>query len=675
MEQPRSLDVPGLVFGGDYNPEQWPEEKWREDVRLMNLAGVNLVTVGVFSWGRLEPREGVFDFEWLDRVLDLLHAHGIKADLATATASPPAWLVRAHPEMLPVDAFGTRLEFGSRQSYCPSSPVWREQSVRLCRMMATRYKDHPALAMWHVSNEYGDELSRCWCPTSAQAFRKWLQVRYRTIDALNEAWGTCVWSQIYASFEQIEPPRATPGPGNPSQRLDFERFSSDALVQLFDDEAAVLREVTPGVPVTTNFMGVCPGVDYWELAAREDIVSNDAYPDPADDDSGFGAGFGYSFMRSAKRGPWLLLESAPSAVNWRDVNVPKTTARRRLDAMQAIAHGSEGVMYFQWRQARQGAEQHHSAMVGHRGEASRTFHDTRSLGAELAALADVRGTTVHAEAAMIVDWDSWWASSALESLPSQRLAWAEQARRWHQAAAMLGVAVDIVRAEGPFDPYRVVLIPGLYLATPAQAAALTRFVETGGTLLVGGFSGVVDETETVHSGGPPGPLRNLLGVEIDEPWPLSDGATGAVELDDAAFATHLWHESIVAAAGTAVLARYRGGPLDGRPALTEHACGQGQARYLSCVLDDAGLSTVLQAALARAGVVVREAPSRVEVVTRTDGQADYTFWLNHSEQEQTLDTPAGAIDVLRGIPLASSTTVAAMDVLIARSPIRSEGSQ
>ena len=659
MSKSRSLDIAGLVFGGDYNPEQWPEEVWLDDVRLMNAAGVNLVSLGVFSWSKLEPAPERFDFGWLDRVLDLLYAHGIKADLATATASPPPWLVRAHPEMLPVDASGVRLEFGSRQTYCPSSPVWRENTVRLCTKMAKRYGDHPALAMWHVSNEYGDELSRCWCPASANAFRQWLRRRYLTIDALNAAWGATVWSQIYTDFGQIEPPRATTGPGNPAQRLDFLRFSSDELLGLFSAEVEVLRELTPDVPVTTNFMGISPGTNYWQFAGREDIVSDDAYPDPADADSGYGAGFGYSFMRSAKNQPWLLLESAPSAVNWRDVNVPKTSARRRLDAMAAIAHGSDGVMYFQWRQARQGPERFHSAMVGHRGEASRTFQDSLRLGAELAALAPLKGTTVRARVAMVVDWDSWWASSAPECLPSQRLSWAEQARAWHKAATMLGVTVDMVPAEGPFDGYVALLIPGLFLVTKAQAEAITAYAESGGRVLVGCFSGVVDETNSVHHGGAPGPLRQLLGVEVDEFWPLADGETGVFKWGADAFAVSLWQEALEGDARG--LSHYEGGPLDGRPAMTEN----GRARYLSCVLDDAGLVAVLRAFLADAGLPVRQTASPIERITRTDGQTDYTFWLNHAEAPQLVETPAGAVDMLTGQCLGPTTTIAAGDVLIA----------
>ena len=526
---PRSIRLDALAYGGDYNPDQWPESVWAEDARLMVEAGVNLVTLPVFSWPLLEPRPGEYDFAGLDRVIDLLWEHGIRIDLATATATPPAWLVREHPEVLPWNVDGVRLEFGSRQSYCPSSPIFREAALRLTRTLAERYGEHPALALWHVSNEYGDHVSRCWCPESARHFRRWLRDRYETIDGLNEAWGTSCWGQHYLDFDQIEPPRTATGPINPAELVDFERFSSDALLELFQSEIDVLREVTPDIAVTTNFMSLFRELDYWDFADAEDLVTDDAYPDPADPDAHIGAALNYGLMRSLKDGrPWLLLEQAPSAVSWREVNVPKAPGQMRVGSMQAIAHGSDGVLFFQWRQAKFGPEKFHSAMLGHRGERSRTFQEAKALGAELKSLAPIRGTRVRASVALVADWDSWWGVTEPESLPSVRLDWLQEARAWHAAAYALGQPVDVARAAGPYGEHRVLLVPNLYATTPEQADALTAFVDAGGQLVVGPFSGVVDHREQVHDGGAPGPLRDLLGVEVDEWWPLADGQTGTV---------------------------------------------------------------------------------------------------------------------------------------------------
>ena len=274
--------LPTLAFGGDYNPEQWPSQVWEDDVRLMREAGVNLVTVGVFSWALLERSPGEFSFDWLDEVIDLLHAAGIKVDLATATASPPPWLSRRHPEMLPVRADGTTLWPGGRQAFCPSSPVYREHALRLCRAMAERYGGHEALALWHVSNELGCHNALCYCDVSAQAFRDWLVARYGEIDRLNDAWGTAFWSQHYASFDEVLPPRVAPNFPNPTQQLDFRRFSSDQLLANFVAERDVLRELSPSVPVTTNFMVMhkVRDMDYFAWAPEVDLVSNDHYVRP-----------------------------------------------------------------------------------------------------------------------------------------------------------------------------------------------------------------------------------------------------------------------------------------------------------------------------------------------------------------------------------------------------------
>jgi beta-galactosidase len=238
----------GLAYGGDYNPEQWPEETWADDVRRMREAGVNLVTVGVFSWALLEPADGTYEFGWLDRVLDLLHENGIAVDLATATASPPPWFSTAHPETLPVAPDGTRLWPGGRQAWCPSSPVFRAKAVALVDQLAKRYAEHPALVLWHVSNELGCHNAHCYCDVSAIAFRRWLRRRYGTLEELNRAWGTTFWSQRYGEWDEVLPPRTTPAVPNPTHALDFARFSSDELLDHYRAERDVLRRISPGVP-------------------------------------------------------------------------------------------------------------------------------------------------------------------------------------------------------------------------------------------------------------------------------------------------------------------------------------------------------------------------------------------------------------------------------------------
>ncbi|MFF4992456.1 beta-galactosidase [Streptosporangium saharense] len=645
--------VSGLLFGGDYNPEQWPEHVWDEDVRLMAEAGVNMATVAVFSWSRLEPRPGEYDFGWLDRVMDLLHANGVAADLATATATPPPWLVREHPEVLPVDAAGTRLDFGSRQSYCPSSPVFHAATVRLARAMAERYRDHPALAMWHIGNEYADHTLECFCEESAGHFRRWLRERHGSIDGLNAAWGTSCWGQHYTAFEQVNPPRKAPGPVNPAQVLDWRRFCSDALLECFELEKAVLREVTPDVPVTTNFMSVLHGLDYWKWAGAEDVVSDDAYPDPADPTSHVTVALSYDLMRSLRRQPWILLEQASSAVSWREVNVPKPPGMMRLHSLQAVAHGADGAMFFQWRQAKYGPEKFHSALLPHGGTASRGWRDTLALGADLRRLAEVAGTPTEAHVALVLDWDSWWGLEAPESMPSNRLRLKELLQAWYGPLHASGVAVDLVPPLGELSGYRVVIAPNLYMCTEEQAAWLGAFP---GHLVVGPFSGVVDPDDQVHEGGAPGPLRGLLGVTVDEFWPLPDGTLQPLRLGGRAVPARTWAEWL-RVEDAEVLARYEGGDLDGQAAITR----RGRATYLGCLPED--VTPVLREVLAAAGVEpVATVPEGVEATRR----GDHLFLLNHTKDPVKVDLAEPGTDLLTGRDLNGLTEIPGRDALVLR---------
>ena len=313
-----SRKLPKLFYGGDYNPEQWSEEVWLDDMRLMKKAGVNLVSVGIFSWALLQPNEDTYRFEWLDKLLNLLAENGIYVDLATATAAQPAWLSQKYPDVLPVDEKGNRYSYGSRQSYCPNSPVYRRLGMKLVRKLAERYQNHPALALWHINNEYACHTSICYCDTCAEAFRDWLREKYCSIEKLNEAWGTNFWSQHYYDWNEIIPPRHTSTFPNPSQVLDYKRFMSDSLLQCYRGEYQTLKSVTPDIPVTTNFMVDFKPLDYFKWAREIDVISWDSYPDPEPLTQPVVAAFNHDLMRSLKNGqPFILMEQAPNQVNWR----------------------------------------------------------------------------------------------------------------------------------------------------------------------------------------------------------------------------------------------------------------------------------------------------------------------------------------------------------------------
>lgn len=624
-----------LRYGGDYNPEQWPEEVWHEDVRLMREAGVNFVTVGVFSWALLEPSDGVFDFAWLDRVLDLLHENGIGVDLATATASPPAWLTTAHPEILPEDENGVRRWPGSRQQYSPTSPIYRRHAVRLVRAMAERYGAHPAVEMWHINNEYGCHTNLDYSDDAAAAFRDWLRDRYDSIDALNAAWGTRFWSQVYTSFEQILPPRVAPNFRNPTQLLDFRRFSSDALLECFLLEKAVVREISPHIPVTTNFIGAFKPVDYWSWAPHVDVVSDDNYADPGDPRSPMLAAFSRDLMRSLGSGrPWILMEQATSHVQWRRTNLRKRSGQMRALSLQAVSRGADGINFFQWRQSASGAEKFHSAMLPHSGTDTRIWRSVVELGERLHDLASVAGGTLEAQVAVVLDWESWWAVEA--GAHPQTLDYLETVHSWYEALYSLNVAVDIVHPEADLDGYRVVLAPQLYVLGAEGGDNLARFVENGGSLLVTYYSAIVDRDDRAHLGGYLGALRSVLGIRIEEfaPLPLGgDGSTIDVAGDHLdTFSGTIWSEFVTVDTAD-ILATFATDDLAGSAAVTRNGYGSGRAWYVatqppatairaivSRVLGDAGVDPVLSGL--PAGVEAQKRGGVLFVINQTDGDVE-----------------------------------------------------
>ncbi|MFF7276893.1 beta-galactosidase [Streptomyces griseorubiginosus] len=670
MTTARRLRLPGIAYGGDYNPEQWPEEVWIEDVRLMREAGVNMVSVNIFSWALLEPREGEFDFSRLDRILALLHENGIAADLATPTAAPPAWFFRKHPEALPVDKDGRGLSYGSRQTFCPSSPAYREAALRVARALGERYADHPAVVMWHIHNEYGCHNAECYCDTSAEAFRRWLRDRYGDLAALNDAWGTTFWSQWYYDWDEVIPPRATGAVPNPTHQLDWRRFCSDEQLSLYTAERDVLREASADIPATTNFMVnfSIEALDYWRWAPELDVVSNDHYLRSTDPESQIDVALSGDLVRSMAGGPWLLMEHSTGAVNWQPVNRAKDPGEMRRNALAHVAHGADGIAFFQWRAAKAGAEQWHSAMLPHAGTDSQIWRDVVRLGADLGALAEVRGSTTAAQVAVVWDWNARWALEQ-PSQPSGELRFVDLVRDWYRPLWHAGVAVDFVQPDADLSSYRLVLVPSLYLVDDAGAANLTGFAERGGTLAVGFHSGAVDANCHVRLGGYPGAFRDVLGVSTDELFPLLPGETrhltGAVP--EGASAT-LWSER-VRLSGAEAVAAYGDGPLAGGPAVTRHASGAGTAWYLATRPDPATLDALLTRIVEEAGVqpVLAGLPTGLEAVRRTGADAAYLFLIDHGGSGA--EVPAEGVELLTGKDVGGWVTVPPGGVAVVREPL------
>ncbi|GAA2363371.1 beta-galactosidase [Streptomyces carpaticus] len=656
-----------LAYGGDYNPEQWPEETWQEDIALMREAGVTMVSVGIFSWAKLEPSPGRYEFGWLDRLLDLLHTAGIRADLATPTVVPPAWFYRAHPEALPVSREGVRLAFGSRGAICHSSPAYQEAAAGITRALAERYGTHPAVAMWHVHNEYGVPVLECYCDVSAAHFRRWLAGRYGTLDALNAAWGTAFWGQAYGDWEEINPPRLTPTTCNPAQRLDFARFASDSALDNFRRERDLLHELSPGVPVTTNFMvspTQCDTIDYWAWAREVDIVTNDHYLVAEDDRNHINLSMAADLSRSVGGGkPWLLLEHSTSGVNWQTRGIAKRPGEMARNSLAHVARGSEGAMFFQWRASRSGAEKFHSAMVPHAGTDSRIWREVVALGGHLGALEPVRGTRTVADAAIVWDWQSWWAQK-LEWRPSEDLDTRERAEAVYAALFDRHLTVDFAHPEADLSRYPLVVVPALYLMTAEAGKNLRRYVEGGGTLVVCYFSGIVDEHDAVHPGPHPGALREVLGLTVEEFQPLRAGEQVTLEGPDGHRLTaDVWAETVVAR-GAEPVWTYADGPAAGCPAITRHELGEGTAWYVSARLDTAGLDTVLAAAGLDADIAPREElPRDVEVVCREGEGGRYLFVINHTDADTEV-TAGDGTELLTGTRVTAALPVPAGGVRV-----------
>lgn len=662
-----------LWFGGDHNPEQWPEEVRVQDMGLMRQAGVNLVTLGVFSWALLEPREGEFDFAGLDRELDRLSEAGVGVALATPTASPPPWLGLAYPDAMPVTADGVRLTHGSRDTYDVTSPSYRAACDRIVRALADRYSAHPALRLWHVHNEYGT-----WTHSAHadRAFRVWLQHRHGDLDTLNEAWTTAFWGRHYSAWDQIQTPRATQYLANPAHVLDFRRFLSDAMFDHYLAQRTILKAANPDVPVTTNlaFGGWVP-VDPWRWAEHLDLVAVDDYPSGTDAEAATQTAFAADLARSyaarvpGEGRPWLLMEQAAGVVYTSGRTVAKNPGEIVRHSLSHVARGSRGAMFFQWRASRGGSEQWYSGMVPHAGPDSRIFREVRELGALLPRIAEAADAGVPVDAAVTWDPESWWAMDA-SSLPDTGLDYLEAVRQVHRVLWRAGRVVDFVRPDQPLPNVPLLVVPSLYLLSDAATRHLTEYVEHGGTLLVTPFSGIADEHATVRTGGYPGTLRDLLGVRVEEHRPAPDDVVTDTDLGP----VHGWTE-VVHPTGAEVVARYRSHPVEGAPVLTRRRQGAGSAWYLSARLDDAALGALLAgigpkatAADLRPGTTGTTDEPRVELVPREAGGHRWVFVLNHTDVPYRVDLTTsglapGAVDLVTATA-AEDLTIPARGVAV-----------
>jgi len=666
--------LPRFLHGGDYNPEQWTPEVWQEDMRLMKLANVNVASVGIFSWVSLQPAPDRYEFGWLDTIMDSLAVNGVYAALATPSAAHPAWLSHLHPEVLRVDASGRRHAHGNRVNFCPNSTVYREACADIARRLSERYKDHPALLLWHVSNEYS---GYCYCEKCASAFRKWLRARYGSLDELNKRWWTAFWGHTYTDWLQVEPPCDHGERSIPALIVDYSRFGNQSLLDCYLNEARVLRDVTPGVPVTTNMMGTCYTTDYRQWAPHVDVIAWDCYPSLRGDIAW--TAFNHDLMYGLKCAPgapagqpFLLMEQTPSTQNWQTINALKRPGQMRLWSYLAVAHGSDSVMYFQWRRGRGGCEKLHGAVVEHAGhESTRVFQEVSALGQELALLEDhVLGAAVEARVAIIFDWENWWTLENTSG-PIRDKKYCETVFKHYRALWRRNVPAAIVGTDADLSAYSIVIAPMLYMVRRDWAEKVERFVQAGGRFVTTCLSGWVDETDLAYPGGYPGPLRRVTGVWVEETDALFEDQRNRIIMKHPFGPCRGEYVcgrlcDLMHAETATVLATYGEDFYAGWPALTESQFGDGYAYYIGTDPEPDFLLHFCRTLCADAGVPpVLEGPAGVEVRRRSQKDRSFLFILNHSDDVARVNLPDRRYkDMLTGQDVTGTVALPGFDVRI-----------
>ncbi|MEC0138115.1 beta-galactosidase [Paenibacillus macerans] len=666
--------LPKIWYGGDYNPEQWGPETWQEDERMFKLAGIDVATVNVFSWAMLQQDEDTYDFSFLDATIDRLYKSGVHVCLATSTGAHPAWMARKYPDVLRVDVQGRKRRFGGRHNSCPNSPAYRKYSEKLAGLLAERYKDHPGLLIWHVSNEYG---GYCYCDNCAAAFRTWLKERYGTLDEVNRAWNTRFWGHTFYDWEDIVVPNELSEEWNGNRTnfqgisLDYRRFQSQSLLDCYKLEYEAIKKYTPDIPVTTNLMGFYPELDYFEWAKYMDIVSWDNYPSL--DTPVSHTAMTHDLMRGLKSGaPFMLMEQTPSQQNWQPYNSLKRPGVMRLWSYQAVAHGADTVLFFQLRRSIGACEKYHGAVIEHVGhEHTRVFREVAELGRELQQLGGtLLDARTEAKVAIVYDWENRWATE-LSSGPTVALNYVNEVHKYYDALFRMHVECDMVSVEEDFGKYEIVIAPVMYMVKPGFAKKVEEFTQNGGTFVTTFFSGIVNENDLVTTGGYPGELRPVLGIwaeEIDalfpdqknqivmkQPWGELTGPYECGLLCD-----------LIHAEGAEVLAEYDADFYKGMPVLTVNRFGNGRAYYVASSPEASFLQGFLKNLCEEKGIKpLFEAPAGVETARRVkDGKA-YLFLLNHNAEDAQVDIGANAKkELLSGETLTGTVTVPGRGVLI-----------
>ena len=654
-----------ILYGGDYNPDQWLDrpDVLKEDIRLMKKAGVTVVSLGIFAWSALEPEEGVFTFEWMDRVIEELHGAGVKVFLATPSGARPVWMARKYPEVLRVNASGQRNLFGARHNHCFSSPVYREKTALMNKKLAERYGNHPAVILWHISNEYSGD---CHCDLCQANFRLWLKKRYGTINALNKAWWNSFWAHTLSDWEEIHSPVPRGEMTVHGLNIDWKRFTTDMTLDFMKEEVLALREAGSDLPVTTNMMAAVetpdndPGLDYWKFRDVQDVASWDSYPawhspgykaydfvqkggpEAEDYRRASEVAFMHDLFRSLHHKPFLLMESTPSKVNWKPLSVNKRPGMNILSSLQAVAHGADSVQYFQWRQGRGSFEKFHGAVIDQSGrDDTAVFKEAARLGELLKNARAVAGSAYKAEAAIVYNWENRWAledSQGPVNTPGK--GYLEAVRKHYYSLWNRGVPMDIISGEEESLPYKLIVAPMLYMVPRETVQRLEAFVKAGGILVTTYLTGYTDESDLCHEGGAPGPLGAVLGLRVEDldGFPpheeLTSGLTGAADTID--YVEHVHLES------AECLSRFSGYPHEGWPSVSRNCYGKGEAYHLAGRFSVESLNRFYGDNLKVWNVedtnrFLTKSSGTVNVQVRSSRDGDYLFLMNWSSEPASVE--------------------------------------
>lgn len=641
-----------ILYGGDYNPNQWAKDIWAEDMRIFKNAAINSATINVFSWAKLQPSEECYDFSELDEIVDMLSKEKYDIVLATSTASLPAWMVKKYPEVARTDYEGRHHKFGQRHNACPNSAVYQRFASALVEKLAQRYGDKEHIVCWHINNEYGGE---CFCENCEKAFRVWLRKKYHTIEALNKAWNFEFWGHTVYDWDEIVVPNIL-GDGRDNGRtsfagisIDYRRFMSDSMLDSFKLERDMVRRFDKETPITTNMMGTYKWLDYFKWAKEIDIASWDNYP-RMDTPWSFTA-MSHDLMRGLKDAPFMLMEQTPSQQNWQPYNSLKRPGQMRAQSYQTMAHGADTIQFFQLRRSVGGCEKFHGAVIAHAGnENTRVFREVQQLGKELEKLGDrTLGSVNEAEVGIIFDWDNYWALE-YTSGPTVELTYVDTIHQYYEYFYDRNIAVNMIPFDADFSRYKVIVAPVLYMVKEGMKDALERFVKNGGILITTYMSGIVGQSDNVYLGGYPGPLRELAGVWVEEIDALLPDQTNEVIFTDGSKAVCNLVCDVMHLEGAECMAEYGADFYAGMPAVTRNQYGAGKTYYIGSRIEKAGLSKVLEMITEDAAVkpVIPE-QTRLEVVCRKAKAGSYFFIMNFRDEELPVpDCFVGKEDILTG---------------------------